>query len=199
MAGINTLLRYISWGLVIIGPILLVSQLTRGQRSTDDAVVGTVAALVGMVPEGLVLLTSIAFLVGALTLARRKVLVQELPAVEGPPRRRRVPRQDGHADRRRHQLRRARDGRRPGPVGGRARARRWPTTPTQRHARRSAQRSLPRPAGSGRRPSRSRRPASGAEPPSTATAPVAQGPRAGSWAPEILFTGFTPDDSLPRG
>ena len=83
MAGINTLLRYISWGLVIIGPILLVSQLTRGNESTDDAVVGTVAALVGMVPEGLVLLTSIAFLVGALTLARRKVLVQELPAVEG--------------------------------------------------------------------------------------------------------------------
>jgi cation-transporting ATPase E len=68
---------------VIIGPILLVSQLTRGNESTDDAVVGTVAALVGMVPEGLVLLTSIAFLVGALTLARRKVLVQELPAVEG--------------------------------------------------------------------------------------------------------------------
>jgi cation-transporting ATPase E len=83
MAGINSLLRYISWGLVIIGPILLVSQLTRGNESTDDAVVGTVAALVGMVPEGLVLLTSIAFLVGALTLARRKVLVQELPAVEG--------------------------------------------------------------------------------------------------------------------
>ncbi len=83
MAGINTLLRYISWALVIIGPILLVSQLTRGNESTEDAVVGTVAALVGMVPEGLVLLTSIAFLVGALTLARRQVLVQELPAVEG--------------------------------------------------------------------------------------------------------------------
>src|SRR5260370_6010157 len=36
-----------------------------------------------MVPEGLVLLTSIAFTVAAVTLARRKVLVQELPAVEG--------------------------------------------------------------------------------------------------------------------
>ena len=83
MEGIDTLLRYISWGLVIIGPILLVSQLTRGNESTSDAVVGTVAALVGMVPEGLVLLTSIAFFVGALSLARRKVLVQELPAVEG--------------------------------------------------------------------------------------------------------------------
>ena len=42
-----------------------------------------VAGVVGMVPEGLVLLTSLAFGVAAVTLARRKVLVQELPAVEG--------------------------------------------------------------------------------------------------------------------
>jgi len=83
MTGIDTILRYISWALLIIGPILLISQLTRGNEGTSDAVVGTVAALVGMVPEGLVLLTSIAFFVGALSLARRKVLVQELPAVEG--------------------------------------------------------------------------------------------------------------------
>jgi cation-transporting ATPase E len=83
MAGIDTLLRWISWGLLVIGPVLLVSQLAQHEGTTADAVVGTVAALVGMVPEGLVLLTSIAFLVGALTLARRQVLVQELPAVEG--------------------------------------------------------------------------------------------------------------------
>jgi cation-transporting ATPase E len=83
MAGIDTLLRFISWALVVIGPVLLASQLARDDESTADAIVGTVAALVGMVPEGLVLLTSIAFLVGALTLARRNVLVQELPAVEG--------------------------------------------------------------------------------------------------------------------
>ena len=44
---------------------------------------GTVAALVGMVPQGLVLLTSVAFGVAAVTLARRRVLVQQLPAVEG--------------------------------------------------------------------------------------------------------------------
>jgi cation-transporting ATPase E len=83
MTGIDTLLRFISWGLIVIGPILLLSQLRRGGQSTKDAVVGTVAALVGMVPEGLVLLTSLAFFVAALSLARRRVLVQELPAVEG--------------------------------------------------------------------------------------------------------------------
>ena len=43
----------------------------------------TVAGIVGMVPEGLVLLTSLAFGIAAVTLARRNVLVQELPAVEG--------------------------------------------------------------------------------------------------------------------
>jgi cation-transporting ATPase E len=48
-----------------------------------DTVTGTVAGLVGMVPQGLVLLTSIAFGVAAVTLARSKVLVQQLPAVEG--------------------------------------------------------------------------------------------------------------------
>ena len=44
---------------------------------------GTVAALVGMVPEGLVLLTTLAFVVATVSLARRQTLVQELPAVEG--------------------------------------------------------------------------------------------------------------------
>ena len=49
----------------------------------DTALRSTVAGVVAMVPEGLVLLTSIAFMVAAVTLARRQVLVQELPAVEG--------------------------------------------------------------------------------------------------------------------
>ena len=61
--------------------MLLWSQLK--DDSLREALRGTVAGIVGMVPEGLVLLTSIAFMVGALTLASRKVLVQELPAVEG--------------------------------------------------------------------------------------------------------------------
>ena len=51
--------------------------------TVSDAMTSTVAGVVGMVPEGLVLLTSLAFGVAAVTLARRNVLVQELPAVEG--------------------------------------------------------------------------------------------------------------------
>jgi ATPase, P-type (transporting), HAD superfamily, subfamily IC len=79
--GINTLLRYITWLLLIVGPLLFWTQLQ--DNSVPTAISGAVAGVVGMVPEGLVLLTSIAFGLAAVTLARRKVLVQELPAVEG--------------------------------------------------------------------------------------------------------------------
>ncbi len=84
VAGTTRLLRWISLVLLVVAPVLLWSQF----RSTDnkgwrDAVTGTVAAIVGMIPEGLVLLTSLAFMLAIVTLARRQTLVQELPAVEG--------------------------------------------------------------------------------------------------------------------
>ena len=82
MTGINTLLAYISWALVVVGPILFWSEL-RSNSNWRTAITGATAGLVGMVPEGLVLLTTLAFLVASLTLARQQVLVQELPAVEG--------------------------------------------------------------------------------------------------------------------
>lgn len=83
VGGTNTLLRWISVMMLVVGPLLLWSQF----RSADnhgwrDAVTGAVAALVGMVPEGLVLLTSLAFVIAAVTLTRKQTLVQELPAVE---------------------------------------------------------------------------------------------------------------------
>ncbi|WP_350275709.1 HAD-IC family P-type ATPase [Kribbella sp. HUAS MG21] len=84
VAGTTRLLRWISLVLLVVAPVLLWSQF----RSADnedwrDAVTGTVAAIVGMIPEGLVLLTSLAFMLAIVTLARRQTLVQELPAVEG--------------------------------------------------------------------------------------------------------------------
>ncbi|WP_116451637.1 HAD-IC family P-type ATPase [Blastococcus litoris] len=84
VAGTNRLLRWIAVVLLVVGPAVLWSQFrTDENESWRDAVTGTVAALVGMIPEGLVLLTTLAFMVATLTLARRQVLVQELPAVEG--------------------------------------------------------------------------------------------------------------------
>jgi cation-transporting ATPase E len=79
--GINILLRFIQYALFPTAIVLLIRRL--GVESLTEALISMVAAVVGMVPEGLVLLTSLAFGIAAVTLARRKVLVQELPAVEG--------------------------------------------------------------------------------------------------------------------
>jgi cation-transporting P-type ATPase E len=80
-AGIDTILRIVTWAIVPTAVLLVVSQL-RSSASVAQAIRGSVAGTVAMVPEGLVLLTSIAFAVGVVRLARRRVLVQELPAVE---------------------------------------------------------------------------------------------------------------------
>ena len=82
IAGINQILRYVTWAIVPVAVLLVVSQM-HARDTMREALTGTVAALVGMVPQGLVLLTSVAFGVAAVTLARRRVLVQQLPAVEG--------------------------------------------------------------------------------------------------------------------
>ncbi|HVX22144.1 MAG TPA: HAD-IC family P-type ATPase [Acidimicrobiales bacterium] len=81
--GTNRLLRMITWVMVPVGVLLITSQLWRSGEALDDAVRGSVAGVGAMVPEGLVLLTTIAFALGALRLARRRVLVQELAAIEG--------------------------------------------------------------------------------------------------------------------
>ena len=84
VAGTNKLLRWISLIMLVVAPVLLWSQFrTTDNKGWQDAVTGAVAALVGMVPEGLVLLTSLAFMLGTVSLARKQTLVQELPAVEG--------------------------------------------------------------------------------------------------------------------
>lgn len=80
--AINTILRYITYVMIPAAVLLAVSQLLT-HSTFDDSILATVAGLVGMVPEGLVLLTSLVFAVSAVALARRRVLVQELPAVEG--------------------------------------------------------------------------------------------------------------------
>ncbi len=79
--GINLILKYITYIMIPVASILLLSQL-KYYGTFVKAVPGVVAGLVGMVPEGLVLLTSVAFAVSVIKLARKNVLVQELPAVE---------------------------------------------------------------------------------------------------------------------
>ncbi len=87
--SINTLLKYITWVIVFALPLQIWSQwrtLGKGrpwEEVWQDVIIRSAAGLVGLVPEGLVLLTSVAFLLAAVTLTKQQVLVQELPAVEG--------------------------------------------------------------------------------------------------------------------
>lgn len=83
LEGTNKLLGYISVIILFVAPVLIWGQLTRTNVSLQEAAVRSIAAIVGMIPEGLVVLTSFAFVLASLALARRNVLVQELPAVEG--------------------------------------------------------------------------------------------------------------------
>ena len=82
MAGINRFLKLISWVIVPVAILLAASQLAYANNGFSDAIAGTVAGIVTMIPEGLVLLTSVAFAVGVIRLGRRRCLVQELPAIE---------------------------------------------------------------------------------------------------------------------
>jgi cation-transporting ATPase E len=91
-AATNRILVILSW---VLGPVILITLVGRvtayggfgelanfGDGRWRHALLDSVASVVGMIPEGLVLLTSLAFGVAAIQLARRKVLVQELAAVE---------------------------------------------------------------------------------------------------------------------
>jgi cation-transporting ATPase E len=83
MNALNALIRGMSFVIVPLGLILFFSQYRfGGGASVRDSVISTVAAMVGMIPEGLVLLTSVALAVGVVRLARRKTLVQSLYSME---------------------------------------------------------------------------------------------------------------------
>ncbi|NLG46019.1 HAD-IC family P-type ATPase [Gordonia sp. (in: high G+C Gram-positive bacteria)] len=82
-SGIDQILKVITWLLIPAGILTIVNQLFISQNGLRTALLGMVAALVPMVPEGLVLMTSIAFAVGVVRLGQRQCLVNELPAIEG--------------------------------------------------------------------------------------------------------------------
>jgi cation-transporting ATPase E len=82
-SGIDMILRFITYLLVPAGLLIIYTQLFLTNVGWRESVLRMVGALVPMVPEGLVLMTSIAFAVGVIRLGRRQCLVQELPAIEG--------------------------------------------------------------------------------------------------------------------
>ena len=82
-SGINKILQFITYLLIPAGLLVIYTQLFTTDVGWREAVLRMVGALVPMVPEGLVLMTSIAFAVGVVRLGRRQCLVNELPAIEG--------------------------------------------------------------------------------------------------------------------
>ncbi|MEV4681015.1 HAD-IC family P-type ATPase [Streptomyces kurssanovii] len=82
-SGISTILKYVTWMMVPTAIGLIISQLVAKDDNFKDSVARTVGGIVPMIPEGLVLLTSVAFAIGVIRLGRKQCLVQELPAIEG--------------------------------------------------------------------------------------------------------------------
>ncbi|MFD7322015.1 HAD-IC family P-type ATPase [Streptomyces sp. NPDC059875] len=82
-SGISTILKYVTWMMVPTAIGLIISQLVVKDTNFKDSIARTVGGIVPMIPEGLVLLTSVAFAIGVIRLGRKQCLVQELPAIEG--------------------------------------------------------------------------------------------------------------------
>ncbi|MFM9876853.1 MAG: HAD-IC family P-type ATPase [Rhodoglobus sp.] len=89
--GIAKVIRVISWVLLPVAALIVNGQMQAAggwqvaieSGSWRQAAIAAIASIVALVPQGLVFMTSVAFAVGAITLSRHQVLVQELPAVEG--------------------------------------------------------------------------------------------------------------------
>ncbi|MDQ0991527.1 HAD-IC family P-type ATPase [Streptomyces sp. V3I7] len=81
--GISTILKYVTWMMAPAALGLVVTQLVVQRNDLKDSLARTVGGIIPMVPEGLVLLTSVAFAIGVIRLGRKQCLVQELPAIEG--------------------------------------------------------------------------------------------------------------------
>lgn len=79
--ALNIMIRYLTFAIFPIGIILFYTQYKTGQN-LSISILGSSAAVLSMIPEGLILLTSIAFAVSAGKLAQQKILVQSLPCIE---------------------------------------------------------------------------------------------------------------------
>lgn len=80
--SINLIIKTISIVIIPLGLFLFYRQYQAMPNEFNEVVVGTVGALIGMIPEGLVLLTSLVMAVGVMRMAHHKTLVQELYCIE---------------------------------------------------------------------------------------------------------------------
>lgn len=81
MKNINAILKVVTFLIVPIGILLFITQFNSGQ-SYSESILSSVAGIVGMIPDGLVLLTSISLTVGVIKMASKKVIIQKLSGIE---------------------------------------------------------------------------------------------------------------------
>lgn len=82
LIGVNKIIKTVGVAIIPIGTLLFIKQFVISGIDISDAVTKTVAALIGMIPEGLVLLTSVVLAVSIIRLSSKKALVQELYCIE---------------------------------------------------------------------------------------------------------------------
>lgn len=82
MQSINKIIKIVSICIIPLAAILFYKQWIMVGQSLDEAVISTVAAIIAMIPEGLVLLTSVVLAVSVIRLSKEKTLVQELYCIE---------------------------------------------------------------------------------------------------------------------
>lgn len=80
--SIKRIIKVLGILIIPVGIMLFISQRSLNNISFSNALISTVAGIIGMIPEGLVLLTSVSFILGVGRLAKRRALVQEMEAIE---------------------------------------------------------------------------------------------------------------------
>ena len=79
---INSILKIVTILIIPVGVLLFISQYFSSGQTYSEAILSTVAGIIGMIPEGLVLLTSIALTAGVIKMTRRNVIIQKLHGIE---------------------------------------------------------------------------------------------------------------------
>lgn len=82
MSSLKKIIKFLTFAIIPIGIVLFYTQLNLDDSTFQEAVVRSVAAVIGMIPEGLVLLTSTVLAVSVIRLSKARVLVQELYCIE---------------------------------------------------------------------------------------------------------------------
>ena len=82
MSSINSILKVVTFLIIPTGILLFITQFVYNGQNYAESVLSSIAGVIGMIPEGLVLLTSISLTVGVIKMANKKVIIQKLSGIE---------------------------------------------------------------------------------------------------------------------